>query len=399
MDIHNYAEELNYAFESLASHKELSGKNKEIIRNLAQQFLANSYSKPRTVKYIDTARHVALRFKKDYDKWTENDVREYLAWLEQKSVSPWTKQWYKVFIKRMMQFVHGMSEKEYPAIVAKIKVNIPRNQIKLPNEGEILTYEETQQILSKCKNSRDRAFVSSFTESGCRISELGNMLIKNVKFDQYGAVLSVSGKTGARQVRVINAVPFLAAWLSDHPLKNNREAPLWVKVEGNHTQVKYQRWRQLLKELGEAAGIQKRVNPHSFRHARATYLANHLTEFQMNQYLGWKQGSDMASTYIHLSGKNTDNALLKMYGLNVKDEKANDMKPLKCTRCDSINPYGAQYCVKCGMVLNEVAAAEIDENVKQAQQEQIFGAKAMSQLLKDPEVLELLKRKLVQVTS
>lgn len=45
--------------------------------------------------------------------------------------------------------------------------------------------------------------------------------IKNVTFDQYGAVVLVSGKTGARRVRVIFAASYLAAWLDVHPQKRN----------------------------------------------------------------------------------------------------------------------------------------------------------------------------------
>ena len=68
------------------------------------------------------------------------------------------------------------------------------------------------------------------------------------------------------------------------------------------------------------AGIAKRVNPHSFRHARASNLANFLTEAQMKEYLGWVGDSRMASTYVHLSGRNIDNALFKLNGIKTEDE-------------------------------------------------------------------------------
>ena len=400
MDIHNYVGKLEHACANLSTVADISERNRDILMKLAQHLIIQNYSKPRIMKYIYTGRFVCRQFRKDYDKWTVDDVQQYLAWVHQRSRSPWTAQWYKVFIKRLMQFVHGMDGKEYPVLVSKIKLNFPSNLLKLPNEGELLTPEEVNKIIGACKNSRDRAFVATLYESGCRISELGNMTIKHVKFDQYGAVLSVIGKTGARQVRVINSTSYLSTWLHDHPLKNSRDMPLWVTIEGKrHLQVRYQRWRQLLMELGTIAGIQKRVNPHSFRHARATSLANHLTSFQMNQYLGWKQGSDMASTYIHLSGKNTDSALLKMYGLEKAEDKHDEIKPMRCPRCDGINPHGAQFCVKCGAVLNEVAAAEIDQKAVMTEQQRLFGDKLMSVLLADPELMQLLKKKIAGITS
>ena len=74
---------------------------------------------------------------------------------------------------------------------------------------------------------------------------------------------------------------------------------------------------KVIKESFKGAGINKRVYPHLFRHSRATIMASHLTEFQMNQYFGWIQGSKMASTYVHLSGRDLDNALLEFNGMEV----------------------------------------------------------------------------------
>lgn len=40
-----------------------------------------------------------------------------------------------------------------------------------------------------------------------------------------------------------------------------------------------------------ASRPEKPVNPHHFRHSRATYLANYLTEAQMCEWFGWVHGS------------------------------------------------------------------------------------------------------------
>jgi hypothetical protein len=36
--------------------------------------------------------------------------------------------------------------------------------------------------------------------------------LKNIKFDEYGAVLIVTGKTGTRRIRIIASVPALSIW-------------------------------------------------------------------------------------------------------------------------------------------------------------------------------------------
>jgi hypothetical protein len=47
-------------------------------------------------------------------------------------------------------------------------------------------------------------------------------------------------------------------------------------------------------------------------------MANYLTEAQMNAYFGWVQGSGMPSVYVHLSGRDIDDAVLKANGITNK---------------------------------------------------------------------------------
>jgi integrase len=43
---------------------------------------------------------------------------------------------------------------------------------------------------------------------------------------------------------------------------------------------------RLLNELAEKAGVKKAVNPHVFRHSRATFMATHLKEPEMREFFG-----------------------------------------------------------------------------------------------------------------
>jgi len=118
----------------------------------------------------------------------------------------------------------------------------------------------------------------------------------------------VKDKTGPRRVRIIFSAKALSEWLNHHPAKNDREAPLWASLESTNSTkpLEYYAFRKTLSVVARRVGIGKRVNPHSFRHARASNLANVLTEAQMKEYLGWVGDSKMASTYVHLSGRNID---------------------------------------------------------------------------------------------
>jgi len=119
-------------------------------------------------------------------------------------------------------------------------------------------------------------------------SPLDSLTVGSVKFDRYCAVLIMAGKTVGRRVRIIFSAKALAEWLNRHPSPENADAPLWTNFEsvGSIERLEYGACSKMLTEAARRCHIKKRVNPHSFRHARASSLANVLTEAQMNEYLG-----------------------------------------------------------------------------------------------------------------
>jgi ribosomal protein L40E len=95
----------------------------------------------------------------------------------------------------------------------------------------------------------------------------------------------------------------------------------------------------------------------------------------MNEYMGWVQGSDMASTYVHLSGRDVDSALLKLNNITVSEEEnaTNGFSIRTCTRCMSQNPPANKFCSRCGMILDEKTARTlITANVERDQADRIW---------------------------
>ncbi|MBD3259402.1 tyrosine-type recombinase/integrase [Candidatus Woesearchaeota archaeon] len=362
----------------------MSKQNKKLLFEFEKQLVLEGLSKPRIIKYLDALKRVGVSIK-DFKKADKKVIQGYISQVQARDCSEWTKLAYRVVVKRFYKWLRGTEE--YPPEVSWMKISFKKDRKKLPSEGDLLTEADIKKLISKAKNSRDKAFISTLYESGCRIGELGSIKLKNVTFDKYGTLLCVDGKTGPRKIRVINSTSFISQWLNDHPDRNNKEAFLWVTVgkRNEFTRLSYEMIRKVLRLLFKEAGIKKNCNPHIFRHSRATFLANHLTEFQMNQYFGWIQGSDMPSTYVHLSGKNTDDALLKLSGVEVAEKKTESkMKPLFCPRCDTINNYDSKYCAKCGALMDIKEAILFQEQVKRETEARTETDDMMNKLFLDP---------------
>ncbi|HLC85145.1 MAG TPA: tyrosine-type recombinase/integrase [Candidatus Nanoarchaeia archaeon] len=211
-------------------------------------------------------------------------------------------------------------------------------------------------------------------------------------------MICIDGKTGPRKLRLVNSTAYLANWMSIHPDQSKRENFVWVNLGTRNRQqlMKSAAITKMLKVLFGRAGIKKRSNPHSFRHARATFLANHLTEFQMNQYFGWVQGSDMPSTYVHLSGREIDGALLKLNGIAVSEkDKVTELKAKKCPRCAKINAHEYSFCAQCGGVLDITEAIRLEQENDELTKRRGASEHILSRLLDDPEVQNIIKQKLM----
>ena len=333
---------------------EIGKRNKELVLKFHHDLLAEGLSELRVIKYVRLLKRIAEWLGKDFDKAEEGDIRRVVAQIEKSELQEWTKQNYKVAIKRFYRWLYKLPPGKDPEITEWIRTTVKNNGKKLPED--LLSEDEVKAMIDATPHTRDKALIAVLWDAGLRVGEAGSLKVKNVIFDDYGAVLVVHGKTGYRRVRVIWAVPYLMDWLEQHPLKDDPEAPLWVKIWNGKTEaMNYYGIRKQIQTAAKKAGIKKRIHPHIFRHSRATYLAKHLTEAQMKEYFGWTQSSDMAAVYVHLSGRDVDDAILKLHGLK-KDEEEEKPKPKKCPRCKQINPTSAYFCVRCGAVLDLQAA-------------------------------------------
>jgi len=158
--------------------------------------------------------------------------------------------------------------------------------------------------------------------------------------------------------------------------------------------VSYRYLIKALKEIKDKAGIDKPVNPHHFRHSRATYLANKLTEAQLCEWFGWVQGSDVPAKYVHLSGRDIDADYKKLHGIEDKEETQEaKLSPTNCPRCGESNEPKAKFCLQCGQALkreaiNEVEEAE-DQIVEEAEKSDISTSTNILKMIKENDEIDI----------
>jgi len=396
IDIHNYPKRLRNMLRKL-EESPISQRNRELILQFkAYGQLEGGLGVPRIERYMGVLKDWALLLNKDFDRCTKEDIMKAVAFIQDKQdYTAFTKSTYKTMLKRFFRWVKDSGD-EQPEETRWIKTRIKMTEKKMLSNSELITEDEIKKAIAVAANPRDKAFISVLYESGARIGEIGSLQICNVSFDKYGATLNVEGKTGSRPIRIISSTAYLMMWLENHPFRNNPQAPLWVRVKSKKMiGMGYPGFNVVLRRTFRQAGIHKRCNPHLFRHSRSTFLADYLTEFQMNQYLGWIQGSRMPSVYVHMSGKKIDSSILAMNGITQpKEEKESLIKPKICPKCETINTPEANFCTRCAGILDVKAAVQLEEGYMQEKELKVNSEELMKTLLRDRELIEMFALKI-----
>jgi integrase/recombinase XerD len=350
IDVHGTKRRYELALARVRKDPLISDHNRKLILKFTWDLQGEGIKLARLLKYLNLLPAIARYLKKDFEKTTEKDLRKFLAEINGSEYAEWTKSDYRVTLKRFFRWLRHLPRRQDPPETAWITVGTGNKRI-LPEE--LLNEDDIAKMLLACESSRDRAFLLCTDETGGRIAELLNLQRKHVTFDEYGAILIVSGKTGDRRIRVVASAPALAQWLNDNPLKEP-DAPLWIVTgDAEHSEpLLYDGARFLLRRLANKAGVKKKVNPNAFRYSRASRLANVLTERQMEQYLGWTTGSEMPRVYVHLAGRDTDAPILRMNGVEVEQRTTGKPKlaASTCPRCKQKNTALDRFCASCGLI-------------------------------------------------
>lgn len=333
------------------AQKGLDPSNQAHVERFARALRGGDLSLNTIDKYLYSLRKVSRWGGKDLSQCAKVDIERIVEAIQGEEGNPYTRRAHKIALKKFFKWLRGTEE--HPPEVKWIKLGQKPCHKKLPDA--LLVQKEVQALVQAAHTPRDRALVAFLWDSGARIGEVLFLRVKHVAFEAGGARVTLPrGKTGARRVKVVASAPLLAVWLQHHPLRGDPEAPLWVRL-GNSRRpnaprfepLSYEAVRALLLDLAKRAGVAKKVNPHNFRHSRATFLAKRLTEPVLCEYMGWAPNSDQPATYVHLSGRDTDAAIDQLYGIAPREAQEPVLKPRRCPRCQEMGPPDAPQCGKC----------------------------------------------------
>lgn len=156
--------------------------------------------------------------------------------------------------------------------------------------------------LSKPQGERNRAILETLYSCGLRVSELTNLKISDLFFDE--GFIKVSGK-GNKQ-RFVPIGTSVQKYINIY--KDNIRNQLEINAEHCDILFLNRRGKQLsramiftiVKQLLKKAGVNKNVSPHTFRHSFATHLLENGADLRAIQLMLGHESITTTEIYMHV---------------------------------------------------------------------------------------------------
>ena len=215
-----------------------------------------------------------------------------------------------------------------PNIIENIQ-QLKRKEKSIYKPTDLWTTEDDLLFLKYCPSKRNKCFHVMAYDTGCRPHELLRLRIKDIVFKnrvdrQYAEVL-VNGKSGSRQIPLIDSIPYIKDYLDhEHPQPGNPDAILICGVGKSlgrilattslHKIYNHDYKKSFFQKLLESPNVpsedkqkirellKKPWNPYVRRHSALTEKSKILKEHTLRQFAGWSTNSNMPQKYLHYFG-------------------------------------------------------------------------------------------------
>lgn len=240
----------------------------------------------------------------------------------------------------IQQFVYELSKQVNPRSQARIisglkgffdylifedyRKDNPMELIESPKIGrklpDTLTIEEIDSIikavdLSTNEGERNRAMLETLYGCGLRVSELVNLKLSDLFFDE--GFIKVTGKGNKQRfVPIADATQkYINIYVKEvriHlPIQNEYRDYIFLNRRGK--QLTRAMVFTIIKQLAKKIGLNKNISPHTFRHSFATHLLQGGADLRAIQQMLGHESITTTEVYMHLDRDDLTKVLNKFH--------------------------------------------------------------------------------------
>ncbi|MBP5709790.1 MAG: site-specific tyrosine recombinase XerD [Bacteroidales bacterium] len=239
--------------------------------------------------------------KKKLDEVTLDDLQEFMASLYDKNVDARSQARIVSGLKAFYDFLlfEGKIEEAPTQLLdgPKLGMHLP-DVLSIPEIEEIIGAID----LSSEEGHRNKAIIEVLYGCGLRVSELVNLTISHLHFNE--EIISVIGKGDKERIVPIGqtAQKAIGLYMEDRNRitpKKGCEDILFLNRRGG--KLSREMIFIIIKKLAAAAGITKNVSPHTFRHSFASHLVDGGADLRAVQEMLGHESITTTEIYTHLN--------------------------------------------------------------------------------------------------
>lgn len=190
-----------------------------------------------------------------------------------------------------------------------LNVKNPKLEKKLPN---YLNYTEMEELLESIDIKTDeglkrRLLIEMFYSTGCRVSEIINIKVKDIDFKD--KKIRIMGK-GSKE-RIVYYGDYAKKYLDKYLSKGLDKDYLFVNKHGDKYTV--EEIELIVKDIMKHLSIKTHVTPHTLRHTFATHLLNNGADIRSVQELLGHSNLSTTGIYTHVSSDRLKEVYFKTF--------------------------------------------------------------------------------------
>ena len=249
------------------------------LKNYAQSSIDNYVSQVTNFLYAHNEKFT------DASRINETAIKNWL--LEAKTINARKhrlsaiKLFYQLTIKQSLKFKH---------------IEYPRSEKKLPI---VLSQEEMQKMFDVCENTKHKVILAILYACGLRVSELINLKWSDI--DRARMIINIIQAKGNKDRQVMlpeSLLPLLEKYCKEYDLQKS----IYVLTgQNNAEQYSSKSVGNVIKQLAEKAGINKRVYTHLMRHNCFTHMVENGVDINLIQRLAGHNSAKTTAIYTHIS--------------------------------------------------------------------------------------------------
>ena len=205
--------------------------------------------------------------------------------ISKKTYSPNTK---KRKLSVIKQFVKWFNTNHQQKLIILEDIKIKSGQ-KLPETLSILEIDKMINYfkLDSFLSSRNRTIIDFMYSTGCRVSELCNVKISDLDFDD--DYVQLTGKGSKQRIVPIGSKlkENLVLYLDTRNLKDPKNLPPILFLSKSNNRLDRTAIFRLIKSTALNTGVKINVHPHTLRHSAATHMLEAGCDLRtLQEYLG-----------------------------------------------------------------------------------------------------------------